>query len=58
MTAITLNLVPVLVVLQQHSGELLKTCMKIAALQWKRIFLSEAFVINGTTQKLKELSVT
>ena len=48
MTVIRLNFIPVLIVLQQNSSDLLEACMKNAALQIKRTSLSEVNVLNNT----------
>ena len=41
-----------------NSSDSLETCMKNASPQLRSLFLSKVNVINGTTQKLKQLSVT
>ena len=53
MTVVTLSFIPVLIVFQQNSSDLLEKCMKKAALQLTRIALSKWNIINGTTQRLK-----
>ena len=53
MTVITLHFIPVLIVLQQNSSDILEMCMKNAALQLRILPLSKVNVVNGTTQILK-----
>ena len=55
---ITLIFIPVLIVLQQNSSDLMETCMKNSALELRRLSLSKVNVINATTRKLKYLSGT